>query len=257
MTVRDNAEYKLRDGLAGFNARNVKLPTAVTDAVAHWQAIKNRTPEGQPATAIRDAVMANADDDEIDRLLLRDLGSTRLRSAFAQAAVSAAVAALGAIRDARAEIHAQLSTLADKSIADLGAVAALGDCTLDGLVRSGKTAEARLFADRAVIGSELHALFGLRDGYLYPGGLKAARVGHIDCTVWRDPTAVEGTTGSSVVDRYLSGLRAGGQLWFPDAEQAVAAAQPLFDAWQRQAEVEAAERRSQGSYVGFGVGGGW
>jgi hypothetical protein len=44
-------------------------------------------------------------------------------------------------------------------------------------------------------------------------------------------------------------------LWFPTAEQAVDAAKPMFDEWQRRAEAEAAERRSQGSYVGFG--GGW
>jgi hypothetical protein len=252
MPTREQAEYRLKDALAGFDARGVKLPDAVTAAVEHWRAVKNRAPADQPATAIRQAIVAGADDDEIDRLLLRDLGSTRLRSAFAQAAIDAANRALAAIIDARADLHAQLSKLADKAIADLAAVAALGDTSLDTLVRSGKTAEAKLFADRAVTGTELHAVFKLRDDYLLPGGIKAARVGHIDATQWRDPTAVDGTTGATVVDRYLSGLRAGGTLWYPTAEEAVAAAQPMFDEWQRQAEAEAAERRSQGSYVGFG-----
>jgi hypothetical protein len=244
MPTREQAEYRLKDALAGFDTRGVKLPDSVTAAVEHWRAVKNRAPADQPATAIRDAVMAGADDDEIERLLLRDLGSTRLRSAFAQAAIDAANRALAAIIDARADLHAQLSTLADKAITDLAAVAALGDTSLDALVRSGKTAEAKLFADRALTGSELHALFGLRDSFLYPGGLKAARVGNIDCTQWRDEAAVEGAKGATVVDRFISGLRAGGVLWFPSAEQAVAAARPIFD--KRAADAQRKRQAERG-----------
>jgi hypothetical protein len=254
--ARQDAPYLLRDALTGFESRGIALPDEVNAAVAHWEAIKARTPTDQAPTALRDAIAGGADDNTLDRLLVRDLGSTRLKSAYTQAAISAASAALAAILDHRADIHRQLSKLADDAIKKLETIAALGDTTLDSLVRSGRTADARVFADRQVIGAELHALYGLRDAYLLPGGVKAARVGHVDCTQWRDISAVDGHLyGDTVVDRYLGGLRAGGgALWFPSGEEAVAAAQPIHDQWQREAEAAAAERRAQGGIAAFG---GW
>jgi hypothetical protein len=186
-------------------------------------------------------------------MLLRHIGATVLRTAYTQAAISAAADALRAIMDARDMIHAQLAQRAERAISDLQAVAAMGETTIDALVRAGRTEDAKLFADQHLTGAELLALYALRDATVMPGGLKAARRGHIDCTRGADPTRIEGklSTGSTAVDRLIIGLRAGGALWFPTCEQALAAAEPIFTDWQGEAERVAAVQRGHGGMVAF------
>jgi hypothetical protein len=185
--------------------------------------------------------------------VLVELGAQTLRSSHTQATLTAATRVLGAIMEARDEIHDQLAELAEEAIRKLEAVEAIGDTSLDQLVRTGRHDEARLYADCEIIATELDQLYTLRDLYLTPGGGDAVRVGHFDASRWRNPTKVENHLhGGTLAENYLAGLGAGGALWYPSAEEAVDAAQPLYDAWHADAQRIAAEQHGVGSLAAFG-----
>jgi len=109
------------------------------------------------------------------------------------------------------------------------------------------------YADRELIGAELHTLYEIRDLYLVPGGVDALNVGHFNCGQWRDPTTVSNHLhGQTVSENYILGLRAGGVLWYPNLDEAVEAAGPLYEAWEREARKAAERQRSVGGTTAFG-----
>jgi len=180
------------------------------------------------------------------------VASAHVRSAYMQAAQTAAQAVLRSILDAAGPIHEQLAAQAAENISQLERIAAQGNASLADLVRDGDTDAARLHADRELIGTELLNLYNVRDTALFPGGLQAARVGHFDCTRWVDPNAPEHHHRSgTITEGFIGGLQVGGRLWFPTAQLAKEAAAPLFDEWQRGAEHAAATRRNAGGIAAF------
>lgn len=249
---RDGAPYRARTALAALDQRDITLPAGVLDAVANLDRIEAELPPEPAVTAMHDAVLAGADRDQLDALVLDELGSHRIRTAYAQATLTAAVRVLGAIMDSRDDLHAQLAELADKTITTLTKVADIGEVSLDVLIRAGRHDDARLVAERDIAGPELHALYEFRDLFLTPGGPAAMRLGPVDASQWRDPEAVDHKLhGDTVTARYLAGLRGGGQLWYPTVEKAVQAAQPLYDKLTRDAEQAAARQRQVGGFAAF------
>jgi len=223
-----NPAYQLNRALEQFEARKVTLSDSITAAVELFRKVSTGAPAEPPVTAIRDAVLAGADPDVIGSALLHQLGANQLSAAWAQAATEAAYRALAAILAEREDLHAQLKIQADDAIEKLGRLATI-DVPLDTLIREGRTDDARLLADKELIGGELHALYELRDVALIPGTVRTARAGHVDATRWRNPGDVSHhLTGSSIAESFVAGLRAGGILWFPTQEQALEAARPLY-----------------------------
>jgi hypothetical protein len=249
---RDGAPYRARTALAALDQRGITLPAGVLETVNNLDRIEAELPPEPAVTAIHDAVLAGADRDQLDALVVYELGSHRIRTAYAQATLTAALGVLGAIMDSRDDLHAQLAELAENAITTLTRIADIGDVSLDVLIRGGRHDDARQVAERDIAGQELHALYEFRDLYLTPGGPAAMRLGTVDASRWRDPEAVDHKLhGDSVTARYLAGLRGGGTLWYPTVEEAVEAARPLYDMLTRDAKEAAARQRQVGGFAAF------
>lgn len=238
--------FKARDAIEQFAARDIALPKPVLDAIAVMDRVAAAKPAKPEPTAIRQAIIAGAARDELDRLLLADATATRLASEWSQAHTDAAGAVLAAIRAAEPTLHSALRKQADACIDKLASVAKLGGgVKLEHLVRAGRQSEATLLAGRDTIAAELSALFDLRDNYLVRGGGKALNVNGVSCAVWRDPEAAAAhARGATVADQFVTGLAAGVPLWFPSADEAIAAARVIAD--RRAAAAEDRRRREYG-----------
>jgi hypothetical protein len=176
--------------------------------------------------------------------VLAELGHPRWAAEHRQALLDAAVAVLAAIRaDEDGHIFDQLKQLADKQIEHLEAVALLPTTDVMQLVRDGNHKGAQLVAESDTAATELEMLYGLRDDFL-SGGLDKMRLGHVDCSRWRDPD--KPGRGATPAERCVDGLiEQENELWFPTRDQALNAARPIFEKDKAKADENAAVRRAQ------------
>ena len=243
---RNSAIHNARAVLEQLNTRIV-LPELVAAAVHRLDRITNSAPKQPAADAIRAAIFDGADQDNINALLLQDLGYARLAAEHQQARVDAALAVLQTIHDAHDDIYPQLKALADKQIEHLHTVAQLDTRDIMALVRTGEHKAAQAVAETNSIAAELDALYQLRDGYLVPGGLETMRPGHgVDATRWRDGNPHKAGKGDTPATRYLDGLvRCGNTLWYPTQAEAIDAARPAWLKLQGQHQEAERIRREQ------------
>lgn len=245
MADRNVWVFKAKEAIQEFGARNIPLPKPVDDAIALMNRVAAAQPTKPSFTAIREAIIDGAAQDHIDHLLLADATYARLASEWTQAHTDAAGAVLAAIRTAEPTLLPALRKQADSLIAKLAAVAALGGVKLDHLIRAGRTSDAKLLADESVIAAELNALYNLRDQYLVRGGGKALTVNGVSCARWREPEAAAAhARGKTDAEQFISGLAGGAQLWYPSADEAVAAATVIAD--RKAAEAERRRQREAG-----------
>ncbi|AFJ37129.1 hypothetical protein [Mycobacterium sp. MOTT36Y] len=208
--------HRARQALSRLNELDVKPPKAVATAVEtldRLEAFRLTPPDALPA-----AIVAGAEQAELERIALADIAAAPIRDALGKAKMGAADAILEAIHGSRDEIHAQLAKQANVAIEKLTAVAALGGIPLDALVRAGRHRDAEAVASAAVTEQSLDSLYRLRDQLLWPRG----RFPVVDVTRWRDPAFA----GSA----YLEGLSRGGKLWFPSWAEATGRATELHEA---------------------------
>ncbi len=245
--------FSLRRALTALETRNIELPEAFSDAVRLLNTISANRPDEPPLTALRDAIIAQADEVGIGSALLLDLGAGRLATAWQQAINETANRALRLLLENRQTIHAQLAVIAADLIAKLQATADLGGTPLNTLVREGKHTEARLLADVDTTAAELNALYDFRDHYLIPGGFRALKVGHISCARWRNGPDIDHALHGGITEGFISGLRATprGELWFPTAEEAREAAQRYWDEYEAAETQRQREQFGQGSTVSW------
>ena len=243
---RDGSPYRVRNLLAALDARGIDQPAPVADAVAVLDRIEDDKPAEPEQLALHDAIVAGATPDELNAVVLAELGSHRIRTAFEQARLTAAVDVLRAVLDSRHEIHEHLAAQAAGLIEKLEAIAALDDAKLDTLIREGRHDDARLLADKEIVGQELSELHQLRDLYLTPPGVEVRPSG-VDCTIWVDPRKAPHLHGDTRADVFLDGIRKGAQLHYPSAEQAAEAAAPIA----RRMAQEAQERKESQHGLGF------
>lgn len=207
---------RARQALSRLNELDVKRPKAVAAAVETLDRLESFALT--PPDALPSAIVAGAEQAELERIALAEIAAQPIRDALGKAKMGAADAVLTAINDEKAEIHAQLAKQANFAIDKLTAVAAIGGIPLDALVRAGRHRDAEAVASAAVTEQSLDALYRLRDQLLWPRG----RFPVVDVTRWRDP-AFAGFA-------YLEGISRGGQLWFPSWAEATALASELHDA---------------------------
>jgi hypothetical protein len=246
---REAAVYRVQGGRKQVADRGIKFPKAVLDALAVFDRIEADTPRQPSQTAIREAILTGADQDEINALLLADLGAQRLRGEHAQARIDSAVRVLRAIRAAHDDIYPQLKALADMQIAHLEAVARLDGARLEDLVRAGRHDDAQALATVDVAAAELNTLWSMRDTFIVDRN--GTTVGMVNCSRWRDPRPVERhhRGDETLAQSLVNGLRNGGELWYPTHAEAIAAAEPI-DANARAAAQRLAEiQRAQGFTV--------
>jgi hypothetical protein len=250
---RSGTTYRARNAVSQLASRSIPLPDSITAAVADLDRIESATPREPDRTAIRQAIVAGANTDEINDLVLAELAFTRLRGEYLQAAMIAAQGILAAVRAESDHLHAELAARANTAIGQLAAVAALDGASLETLVRDGRHDDAQALVEVDVAGAELQALYEFRDSYLTPGGPESARAGHINCTQYRDPriAARHHRADLDVTGNYLRALRQGAELWFPTPEEALAAAAPIYAQWEREAVHAANKQRDVGSVVAF------
>lgn len=246
---RDNAVYKVSGGRKQFAERGIEFPQVVADALAVLDRIEAETPKTPSQTAIREAILAGTTGDNVDRLILADLGAQRLRTEHEQARIEAALLALRAIRGAHDAIYPQLKAQADRAIAHLEAVARMDGARLEDLVRDGRHDDAQLLVSVEATATELSQLWTMRDSYLFDRN--GATVGMIDCSRWRDPriSSHHSRGDETLVQVLIKGLRRGGELWFPTQGEAIAAAEPIVAESERKASELAAKQRAQGFTV--------
>jgi hypothetical protein len=245
--------YKAKQAIDDFAAVNIALPKAVTDAIAVMRHVGAAQPDKPAHTAIRQAIIAGADQTELDRLLLADLTHARLASEWTQAHTDTAGAVLAAIRAAEPQLMPALRKQADEHIAALAQIAALDDNRLDALVRAGRQADAALLAAADTTAAALTNLYALRDNYLTPGGPTALTVNGVNAAVWRDPDAAAAhARGKTPADRYIAGLAAGCQLWMPTPAEAIAAATDIAERRAQAAQRRRAAEHGVGSMAAFG-----
>jgi len=251
--ARNTWVYSAKRVVTEFGALGITLPKPVTDAVAVMARIEADKPSTPSPSAIREAIIRGADQTEIERLLLLDLGATRLSSEWTQARTDSAGAVLAAVRAAEPTLLPALRKLADEAIGKLRRIADLGGVKLADLIRAGRESEAKLLADVDLIAAGLSNLYQLRDEFLIGGGGRALIVNGVSCATWRDPGAANAhARGKTVAEQYIAGLAAGVPLWFPSPAEAIEAATAI--AAKRAADAERKREREfgQGSVVFMG-----
>lgn len=234
---REGAPYRARAALKQLDQHGIPLPAAVAQAVEVLDRIE-ATPIPDPSPhAIHDAVLDGADLDELNGIALHQLAHSRVRDGWAQARLTAAIEVLNTLMAARDELHAQLAPLAEDHIEKLTKIANLGEVRLDELIRNGRTDDARLLADKELIATQLDKLFQFRDAILTPVSLDARPEG-VDCSRWRNPRKVRNLHPTTVTDGFIAGIQRGGQLWYPSADEAAAAAEPIAAELRREADAK-------------------
>lgn len=245
--ARENALYEVHGILQQLADRGINLGDTITAAEAVLTRIENSRPAEPPADAIRHAILDGADQATLDRLVLAELGHTRLAAEHQQARIDAAARVLAAIRaDDDGHIFEQLKTLADKAIEHLDAVNALDTVDVMALVRAGNHRGAQLVAETETVATELEVLFELRD--FLAGGLDRLRLGHVDCSRWKDADRLG--RGATPAERFLDGLAQGNEIYFPTKEEAIEQARPTFERTQAKADETAAIRKAQNAAAG-------
>lgn len=252
MALADNP-WKLRDLLAALAARNITLPADVIAAVEKHNKVAATIPEVPKPTALRDAIAADPDDENLAGMLLTHIGASQLADAWRSASNLTAQRALELVTVHRNEIHAQLAEQANACIRTLNELAELGPgITLDDLVRQGHPA-AKQWADRETVAAELRALFALRDEHLLPPGVRSLSNGGFDFSRYRNPDVAEHhAQGPTLADATLAALRAGAQLHYPTAETALELAQVAWDAYEAAVIEQQKAQHGVGSTVAWG-----
>lgn len=233
----DGAPFRARNLLADLDGHGVQLDAPVLNAVENLDRIEAGKPAETDPQALRDAIVDGATPAQLDALVLAELGSHRVRTAYEQARLVAAVRILNAILDDRDSIHEQLAEHAHECIEKLERINALDGAPLDTLIREGRTEDARLVADASITGETLNALYQIRDLALTPADAELRPYG-FDVSRWRSPAAVQHGHGTTVAEVLLDGLSRGGRLWFPNVEEQHEALAPLVAEHERSAQAK-------------------
>jgi hypothetical protein len=244
--------YDCNDALKELTARGIGLPARVADAVDVLRRVEAAKPVDVSPTALREAFTAGASPAELDRLLLADLGSARLKSEWTQAVTDCAGSVLAAIRASSDEIMPALRADAENQIAKLTRVAGLGDARLDALVRENRHEDARERADADLTAAALDRAYRFRDNYLTRGGGTKLTINGINASRWRDPQAAAAQArGDTPAQQYVSGIAAGLSPWFPSPTEAIEAAQEIANRIAAVQKRNAQADHGLGSYAAF------
>lgn len=197
--------------------RGINPSPATRDGIQRLQQITDWTPPPVHRLRVHDRLVGGqfALDAELADAVAMDLCGDHLAWSKKNAETTMAREVLQRLRDDQ-KIHKQLAELAQAAIANLERAAKV-DAPLEQLVAERRNDEADLLvnADRAA--ADLTGLYRLRDDLL-PGGRRW--IGRLpvpsELTRWRDnkPLLDNGLRPAA----FLEGLRAGGELYFADAD---------------------------------------
>jgi len=232
-------------------ARYMTVPGEITDAIKHLDAVEAMQPEPVTTTDLADAYAAR-DTKRINALAVALATEQQRRAAWTEARARAGKAVMSAVTRNGDAIIAELADHAAPLNEQITAAAKVETHDVAVLLRAGRKEDADLVARLDLLAGDLTTLYSLRD-HITAGADYG--VGGIGCGVWRDPRPVtqaqagRTTLPGTPAGRYVQGIRAGGQLWFPTPAEALAAAQRIYRERESQRQAEETEnwRRATGA----------
>jgi hypothetical protein len=205
---------QVADAWALFEQVNVPVAPA-PDAAAHAMAL------GKPAA-------------EVQKILLAQLLAEPLRQAAAQAQSIAAKAYLKAVREHAEELHEQLRLEFDEVSDAVHRGQALGNVSVDRLVRDRRVEDAQILAELPTNRAKLNALYALRN---LIWAVKETSIDGVDVSTTRQPIRA--------ISNELP------QYWWPTPSEWAAAAGPFIRQAEQKAEQQQAKRRSEFARMGL------
>lgn len=239
--ARGIAPDRFRAAVAELARRGVTLPETVTAAVADLDRIEAMCPADITDQDVRHAY---ADPDQttadLDALVQRAATSHRLRTAWAEARIDAALRGLSALHDQADTLVEALRGQAEDAIAEVEWFARAGSPDVGDLARAGKHKDTTRAARVTAAFAEWGALRALRQ-QVTERGFPWPAVG-----TWTDPTHVTTTMAGRKVtglEFTCEAIRAGGVPYWPTmAEAADAFARVVRATEQADRETAQAER---------------
>lgn len=246
---RSSSNHRLRSGTLIVGAvRDLGLdqPPPMKAAADHLAAIEARQKAIASEADVRSATVAALIDNpgaDLTKLaqaeLVRDVEAQALSEAAdrAREALSAVVLQVGdeLVLSAREKVF-------EPAVKMLEAAAALpNDASLAQLVASKRHKEAEALTMAPIAAQQVRACLHLRDR------LVRSETSRMACRVWRNPSSIDWTGHEATVgvERYIAGIRGGGQLWlgtFAEVDDADRQAKAAAKA-KKQAEAAEAHRR--------------
>jgi hypothetical protein len=233
--------------IAGKLQRNgVKLPKPVAEAYAIFAAIEIPTDVDPDAVAM--AIATGKSVDVVDALLLDAVLRPQRRAAATRAKEIAAVKFLSAIRTHADEIHEQLRPAAEHLISEIEQAARIGDISLTELVRTGREADARRYAELPSDLTRLSDLYRLRNNIW---SVNQLAVNGIDCSEFYD--LISYTSPVQLSDRQSDAAKQhslwarGARRWFPTPAEWQSRAEELLP--KHEAEQQQIERAQRASFA--------
>ncbi|ORX07868.1 hypothetical protein [Mycolicibacillus trivialis] len=225
MTRRAATASTAHEAVKAFTTRNVTLPKPVLAAVKQLDRLEAAEPVQPHPGGVAHAYLTDADPTAAAADLIT---FDARRNGWAQAAQTAAQDVLDAILTARDGLHDALRDQAVELIDRLTAVAALGDVSLDALIRDGRHQDAKLLAEHHLDEAALNGLYNVRDRYL-TAPREQYGTDWATCGRWIDPRPAANAPD------VVTAIRRGATPWYPTVGEAQQAAQPITEELQQQA----------------------
>jgi hypothetical protein len=214
---------ELLNRMAGFG---IEPPAEIAEMLARTSALRARLKAAPlDVNHRRDALVALLDDPQADvsQHVAGEVSAAVYGNVLMQSVDESVRATAEAVVRLHDEILASIrSALFDPSLQTLTAAAAIEPgVSVSALMRARRNDEARALADAEAAAESIAAAYSLRLR-LY-GGARSG-LDNLECCRWLDPAVVDGHLGDlRGADRWLAGIRAGGQLWLgtmPEVEDA-------------------------------------
>lgn len=248
-SYRTSTNHRNRAGsliLSAVHDLGLEPPPPMKAAADRLAAIEARQKHIASEADVRSATVAALIDDpgaDLTKLahaeLVRDVEAQALAEAADRARdkLSAVVLQVAdeLVLDARAKVF-------EPAVKTLAAAAALPrDATLAQLVASKRHEQAEAMTMAPIAAQQVRACLDLRDR------LCRNETGRMACRVWKDPSAIDWTGSESTtgVERYIAGLRGGGELWLGTYAEvdSTSRAHATADKARKVAEATATDRR--------------
>jgi hypothetical protein len=234
---RSDPVFAAREVIGELRRHGVELPADVADAYKRLEAITD--PPATDSTAVTEAIIAGKPVKDVQQLLLAESLADRHRAAVHQARHVAGSRVMSSIKRHAAELHEALRPLAESLIAAIEEAGALGNLSIETLIRDRRTHDAEVRAELPENEAVLKSLYRLRNTGIWQVNTTSSPAG-IDCSELRAPLRLAAdialVSDSNAAGRWYNQLAKSGSkpgetlLWWPTPEQWSAAGQRYTDA---------------------------
>lgn len=217
--------YEAINAAQAFEQFKVTLSGEADRWLARLTELRQNAPQQPPHNQIGELIADGAKQADIDKAVAARAGAQHLLNGHQYAQELCGERVLSALLADRDRLHRELATPANALIEKLHTAATI-DATVAELTKARRTDDAELIVWIDNDAETLRRLFFLRDEYLTVPGLQWS-TGWWDASQFQNPWDMErpNVTDNTQWGQWRASIRAGGRLWFPTHEQAVAASQ--------------------------------